>query len=469
MAWVQHGTPRYLTAAKWGMGYLSNRSKNPFYEMLLPYGAYLAARMNAEQGQDYDVAKIVNWVFDGDSECRPGWGVVAERWGDYDVDGLVGSLTDGRGYAFSMNGFEQAGALIPLVRYDKRFAHDIGKWALNLANASRLYYANGLDPAHQSSWDWARQYDPNFALTYEGLRKEKQGYAAPLSDLPSGQGRIVSGNYASMRYAKDGNEEVLEEQAAEGRQGLKHIWDFDLPEGQGRALLMQAAATFKTSNANSFQLSIAADPEGPYNAAFEIGESDSYWYQIPDTVHGHIYIKVESSNWSTRPAGLDRLAIDSLILGYPTTVRPYAQGDEQSGKLPGSTTDFSLYSGSHVGILGGIVRTTNVPMILQLDLLKTDYYHAKAYPTFLYYNSYDTPKDVQMDAGSAPADLYETVGSQFVKRGVTGTTSMKIPADTAMVIVVVPANGSLEKQGRRTLVNGVVIDYGTKSQPEAAQ
>lgn len=469
MAWVQHGTPRYLTAAKWGVGYLSNRSKNPFYEMLLPYGAYLAARMNAELGLDYDVAKIVNWVFDGDSECRPGWGVIAERWGDYDVDGLVGSLTDGRGYAFAMNGFEQAGALIPLVRYDKRFAHDIGKWALNLANASRLYYANGLDPAHQSSWDWASKYDPNFALTYEGLRKEKQGYAAPLSDLPAGQGRIVSGNYASLRYAKDGNVEVLEEQVAEGRQGLKHVWDFDLPEGQGRALLMQAKANFKTSNANSFHLSIAANPEGPYTAAFDIGGSESYWYQIPDAVRGHIYIKVESSNWSIRPEGLDRLAIDSLILGFPTAVRPYAQGDEATGKLPGSTTDFSLYSGSHVGILGGIVRTTNVPMILQLDLLKTDYYHAKAYPTFLYYNPYGTPKSLQIDAGPAPRDLYDTVGSQFVKRGVTGTTSVKIPADTAMVIVLAPANGSLKKEGRRTLVNGVVIDYGTKSQPEAAQ
>ena len=463
MAWVQHGTPRYLTGAKWGMAYISNRPKNPYYEMLLPYGAYLAARMNAELGMDYDIPKIMNWIFDGDSECRPGWGVFAERWGGYDVDGLVGSLTDGGGYAFAMNGFEQAGALIPLVRYDKRFAHDIGKWALNLANASRFYYANGLDPSHQSSWDWATQYDQKFAIPYEGLRKEKQGYATPLSDFHLGEGRIVTGNYTSLRHVNDGAAEVIEEQCADGHQRLEHVWDFDLPKGEGRALLMQAGVTLNTNKTNSFRISIASSPEGPYSPAFDIDKSSSYWYQIPDAVHGHIYVKVESTNRTIRSQGLDRISIDSLILGYPTTISPYAQGDEQTGKKPGSTTDFSLYSGSHVGILGGIIRTTNVSMILQLDLLKTDYYHARAYPTYLYYNPYDIAKDLQIDVGPTPVDLYNTVGSEFIKRNVTGNASVNIPADTAMVIVLAPVSGRLIKKGSRTLINGVVIDYGTKT------
>ena len=343
------------------MEYLSKRPANPYYEMLLPYGVYLAARMNAEQGLDYDVEKMVNWVFDVNSECRPGWGVMAERWGGYDVYGLVGSLTDGAGYAFAMNGFEQAGSLVPLVRYDKRFAHDIGKWTLNLANASRLYYANGLAPTNQSSWDWASKYDPNSAIAYEGLRRERQGFAVPLSDFHLERGRIVSGSYASLRYAEDGEQEQLEEQITDGHQGLSHTWDFNLPEGKGRAMLMQAVATLRTPGSNNFRLSIAAAAEGPYARAFEIEKDTSFWYQIPDELHGHIYVKVESTGDAIRPNGLDRLSIDSLFLGYPSGIMPYAQGDQQTGKKPGSTTDFALYGGSHVGILGGIIRTTNVP------------------------------------------------------------------------------------------------------------
>ena len=58
--------------------------------------------------------------------------------------GLVGSTTDGEGYAFAMNTFQWAGALTPVARYDTRYAHDIGKWMLNLANAARLFYPGSL-------------------------------------------------------------------------------------------------------------------------------------------------------------------------------------------------------------------------------------------------------------------------------------------------------------------------------------
>lgn len=458
MAWRQHHNPKFLAAADWGMEYLSKRAKSPYYEMLLPYGAYLAARMDAELGRQYDVGKILDWVFDGNSECRPGWGVVAERWGDVDAHGLVGSLTDGEGYAFAMNGYQQAGALVPLVRYDKRYAHDVAKWMLNLANASRLFYANAHDPDHQSCWDWAEHYDRDAVLAYEGLRKLKHNHSAPLSDFRLVKGRIVSGDFRALRYAEDGETEVLEEQLVDGEQAVEHIWDFDLPAGEGRALLMEAAV--QRHSANSFLLSMASSPSGPWRVALNIDRSDSYWYQLPDDLSGRVYLKVESSDRSRREGGLDRLTLDYLLLGWPTKVSPYAQGDMLPGKRPGSVTDFSLYSGSHVGILGGIVRTTNVPQILRLDLLRTDYYHDRAFPTYLYFNPYDTAKTVQVEAGAGAVDLYDSVSGRFVARNVTVRGTVTIPPDTAMVLVLAPAKGRLTIEKGVTLVNGVAIDYG---------
>jgi hypothetical protein len=72
-----------------------------------------------------------------------------------------------------MNTFAQAGALVPLIRYDPRFAHAIGKWMLNLANAARLFYPRELPESHQSSAFW--RGDPGGVIAYEGLRREWDG------------------------------------------------------------------------------------------------------------------------------------------------------------------------------------------------------------------------------------------------------------------------------------------------------
>jgi len=100
-------------------------------------GIYTAARLNAEQGTNYDVEKMINWVFDGctDPQARHGWGIIVGKWGDYDVSGLQGSIIDGGGYAFLMNSIKMAWPLVPMVKYEPRFANRIGTWMLNSVNA----------------------------------------------------------------------------------------------------------------------------------------------------------------------------------------------------------------------------------------------------------------------------------------------------------------------------------------------
>jgi hypothetical protein len=145
------------------MEFLSGLTSNPSYELQLPYGAFVAAKMNAELDTDYDLQKMVNWCFDR-GPLR-GWGVVAGSWNGSSVSGLVGEANDaGKDYAFVMNGFQQAAALAPMVKYDKRFAHDIAKWILNLANASRLFYLSYLPEGDQDDYLWSSQYDPESVI-----------------------------------------------------------------------------------------------------------------------------------------------------------------------------------------------------------------------------------------------------------------------------------------------------------------
>jgi len=310
--YVLTGNPKYRIGAEWSMEFLNNLTSNPSYELQLSYGTYLAARMNAEIGTTYDVEKMVNWCFDV-GPLRS-WGAMTGTWGAYDCDGLIGEVNGSNNYAFSMNTFEQIGELVPLVRYDSRFAREIGKWVLNAANAARLFYPASLPSTNQdSSYRWSHQYDPNSYIAHEALRQ---------------------------------------------------------------------------------------------------------------------------SNGSASP---------------------YATGDAISGGW--GLTTLTLYSSSHVGILGGIIDTTNVPMILRLDVLKTDYYHATAYPSYLYYNPYAASQSISFDAGSGSHDIYDAASHQFIQHTVSGTVSLPIPANSALLVVLTPSGGTVTYDLDKTLVNGVAVDF----------
>ena len=318
IAWILYnaylitGERKYLTGAEWNLEFLNAYQGNPSYELQLPYGVYAAARINAESGTQYDIEKMVNWCFNR-GELR-GWGTIVGKWGDYDCYGLVGEANDnGNDYAFAMNGYEQAGALVPMVRYDDRFATAIAKWVLNLANASRLFYPDYLPDEMQDNEQWAQQYDPASYIGYESMKERKNNQS------------------------------------------------------------------------------------------------------------------------------------------------PYATGDAMDGGW--ASTNLMLYSSSHIGILGGIIEETEAEAILRLDLLKTDYYHKVAYPTYLYYNPYDTAASVGLTLPPGSFDLYDAIANASINAGVTENASMTIPPKQAVMLVLYPSDSLVTLSGKKTLAGNVVIDY----------
>ncbi len=310
-AYIETNNENYRIGAEWCMEFLNSLSSNPSYELQLAYGTYAAARMNAEVGTTYNLTKMLNWCFDVGPLRQ--WGAITGTWGGYDVDGLIGEVNGSNDYAFLMNTFEQVGALVPLVRYDDRYARAIGKWVLNAANSARLFYTNYLPDQNQDSEEWAHQYDPNSYIGHEALRQNQFG------------------------------------------------------------------------------------------------------------------------------------------------ISPYATGDAISGAW--GMTNLALYGSSHVGIFGGIIDTTSVSMILKLDLLKTDYFHKEAFPSFLYYNPYPTDKSVLINVGNNTHDIYDAVSNTKIKSAVTGETSITIPADSPVIAVIIPAGSAITFENEKALVNNVVIDF----------
>ena len=134
----------FLLGAKWSMDYLERIDFSPFYEVLVYLAPYMAARMNAEEGTNYNVAKMYNWAF-SDSAVRGGWGMINENWNGFYTQGLMGSTTDTGGYAFAMNTFDTVLGFVPMVRYDSRFAEDVAKWITCASQSAQNFYPAGLD------------------------------------------------------------------------------------------------------------------------------------------------------------------------------------------------------------------------------------------------------------------------------------------------------------------------------------
>lgn len=309
VAYLRWGDTGYLDAAQKCMEEMSEYPSNPYYEILGSYGPYLAARMNAEVGTNYPIDRFLSYVFHFSSGARPGWGIIGERWGDYDAYGLSGSTTDTAGYAFSMNTYVTAGVVAPMVRYAPQYARAIGRWLLHVAANSSLYFPDFLPADMQSEYSWYEKTGID-CISYEGVRNR-------------------------------GN----------------------------------------------------------------------------------------------------------------TT--PFATGD--------ATHYFNPYGSWGSGFMAALFHRTNVAEILQIDVLKTDFEHKPAYPTYLYYNPLTTPRYVEIDVGKDPVDVYDAVTKEFLASKVFGTYRFELPADQAALLVLAPTGGRVTWDGSKMLVDDIVVDYNAKA------
>jgi len=143
------------------------------YELLLYYAPFLASYLNTHHQKNYHIETILNNIFNGRSIPRGGWGHIVGQWGNYSVNGLMGSITDRNGYAFMMNSF-LAGYVIPtFVSYDTRYASDMGKWLLNLASNGRYFFPDH-SPLIQQSCSLVERCETfnetaNNSVPYEGI------------------------------------------------------------------------------------------------------------------------------------------------------------------------------------------------------------------------------------------------------------------------------------------------------------
>ncbi|MBL4938903.1 MAG: hypothetical protein JKY16_01205 [Lutibacter sp.] len=320
-AYQKFKDPKYLKGAKSSLESLLDLQENKFYEILMPFGAYVAARLNAEEGTDYDYTKLLEWTFNGTPECREGWGVLVDNWNGYDVSGLVGSTVHNGGFAFLMNTYDTMWPLVPMVRYDQRYANVIGKWMLNALNATKFFYPYEIPDNHQTIPEFKKH--TKGVIAYEGLIKKAH---------------------------------------------FDEYSEIEAPVAIG---------------------------DGPH--------------------------------W---------------VKGNP------------------EVSQFSVYGSGHVGIAGSIVEKTDVPEILKLNCLATDFYRTEAYPTFLLYNPHSKEMVVNYQTETTEkVDLYDAISHQIIAKNVFKAEKITISNKNARLIVEIPSGSKVEFKNGTYVVNNVIVAY----------
>lgn len=131
---------------------------------------------------------------------------------------------------------------------------------------------------------------------------------------------------------------------------------------------------------------------------------------------------------------------------------PYAAGD-----CPGHK---SIYGGGYALHWGALVKPTEDPYILQLDVASSDYLAPRTYPTYLYANPHETARTVCVDVGPELADLYDLTRHRTIAAEVQGRVPVNLDSNSARVIALVPPGSAPAGKGGRLVIDGIVVDYG---------
>ncbi len=248
-AYMLTNEKKYLDATIKFIDYVAERSTNPFYEVLESYIPIVAAVLNARHGKNYDIQRFINFSFGGDGDFRPNCQAGVSEWGDYPIYGLMALEYDksgGAGYTFSMNTFNLASNLAQTLRYDSRFANDLGKYFYNVANNAKIFYGRYLPDANHScskvnnpTWyeNWTKA-DPNHVLAYEGVYVNNRKYDVYAENVvtPYALGDATAQKWGQTDLGIYGSACVGFLAGMLRQTNVKEIWEVDLCKNDQLAL-----------------------------------------------------------------------------------------------------------------------------------------------------------------------------------------------------------------------------------------
>lgn len=138
---------------------------------------------------------------------------------------------------------------------------------------------------------------------------------------------------------------------------------------------------------------------------------------------------------------------------------PYALGDYKSHR--------SIYGGAYSLWWAALVQPTSQEYIVRLNVSKSDFLAGVSYPTYLYYNPGDEGRVVSLylgrdgDRGTVGEafDVYDLSEHRYWRRNVHESPPLHLMANTAKIIVAIPAGKKSEIVQGVLKVASIPVDY----------
>jgi hypothetical protein len=191
LAYETFGEVRYQDEAELAMRKYLSFLENPWYE--IPSGAMAClavAKMNA-RGKSLSLERAVRFALDSD-----GGSLHLGQWGGQEINGLMKGWKghtpeEASCIAYSLESLVLLPYLLPVARYDVRFAKDIAKYALHAAANARLFYIDFFTVEAQGRPDLPP------VIPYEALHRQRGEHSPYATGDFYGQKSIYGGALAA--------------------------------------------------------------------------------------------------------------------------------------------------------------------------------------------------------------------------------------------------------------------------------
>ena len=119
-AFLKFGDRKYMHSTMLCMKYLDEFNHHPGHHNLYFFLPYLSARLNSRENTNFNTNKFMEYYFT-ETHYQNNWG-----W----FNGLVGDRTENEGTGYLYESIMAINALVPLLKYDQRYAKEIGRYLL---------------------------------------------------------------------------------------------------------------------------------------------------------------------------------------------------------------------------------------------------------------------------------------------------------------------------------------------------
>ncbi|MFA5421175.1 MAG: hypothetical protein WC344_00060 [Bacilli bacterium] len=148
------------------------------------------------------------------------------------------------------------------------------------------------------------------------------------------------------------------------------------------------------------------------------------------------------------------LAYEGFRNNYDS-VDGYAMGD--ATVMFSQPCDLSVYSSAFIGGMGALVDQTDVDGILKVDLNATDSFGDNLYPTYLFYNPFDSDKVVTLDVGDQASKVFDLVTNGLVASNVENNINLLIPSQSSKVVRILPQRSNLVALDQYIIADGNLL------------